>query len=133
MLHKNESTKRKKHVPGKKKFQGEVWIFFKFQGGIDQEVSGGRWSAFILNTFSEFISNKTHIVRELLPNKSKHIFRVHIKHYWHFEGVTPKQYYTLFQTSGNTDIFRELLTNDTTHFSRVYTSNTDIFRESLLN
>ena len=58
-----------------------------------------------LKTFSEFTSNNTHTFRELLPNKSKHIFRVHIKHYWHFEKVTPKQYYTLFQTSINTDIF----------------------------
>ena len=55
----------------------------------------------------------------LLPNKSKHIFRVDIKHYWHFEGVIPKQYYTLFQKSSNTEIFRELLANNTTHFSRV--------------
>ena len=73
-----------------------------------------------MNTFSEFLSSNTHTFRELLPNKSKHIFRVHIKHYWHFDGVTPKQYYTLFQTPGNTDIFRELLANNTTHFSRVY-------------
>ena len=55
----------------------------------------------IVNTFSDFISNNidnfrelitnytthfndttsdTHTFRELLPNKSKHIFRVHIKH-----------------------------------------------------
>ena len=27
---------------------------------------------------------------ELLPNKNKQIFRVHIKHYQHFDGVTPK-------------------------------------------
>ena len=74
----------------------------------------------IIHTFSEFISNNTHTFSELLPNKSKHIFRVHIKHYWHFEGVTRKQYYTLFQTSSNTDIFRELLSNNTTHFSRAY-------------
>ena len=49
----------------------------------------------IQHTFSEFISNNTHTFRELLPNKSKHIFRVHIKYYWHFQGVTSKQYYTL--------------------------------------
>ena len=55
----------------------------------------------------------------LLPNKSIQIFRVHIKHYWHFDGVTPKQYYTIFQTPGNTDIFRELLMNNATHFSRI--------------
>ena len=44
MLYKNESTKRKKHVPGKKNFFQGVWAFFKFQGGIDQEVCvcGGR-------------------------------------------------------------------------------------------
>ena len=50
----------------------------------------------------------------------KHIFRVYIKHYWHFEGVYPKQFYTLFKRSSNTDIFRELLANNTTHFSRAY-------------
>ena len=82
----------------------------------------------IIHTFSEFISNNTHTFSELLPNKSKHIFRVHIKHYWHFEGVTPKQYYPLFQTSSNTDIFRELLSNNTTHFSRAYIKHNDIFR-----
>ena len=49
-------------------------------------------------TFSEFISNSTDTFRELLPNRSKHIFRVHIKHYWHFQGVTLKYYYMLFQT-----------------------------------
>ena len=53
-------------------------------------------------------------------SNSKHFFRFHIKQYWHFHWVTPKQYYTLFQTSNNTDIFRELLVNNTTHFSRVY-------------
>ena len=73
-----------------------------------------------MNTFSEFLSSNTHTFRELLPNKSKHIFRVHIKHYWHFEGFTPKQYYTLCQTSSNTDVFRELRADNTTHFSRVY-------------
>ena len=62
----------------------------------------------------------THTFRALLPNKSKQIFRVYIKHYWHFDEVTPKQYYTLFQISSNTDIFRELMANITTHFSRVY-------------
>ena len=110
---------------------------------------------FKLNTFSEFLSKNTHTFRELLPNKSKHIFRVHIKHYWHFEEVTPRQYYTFFQTSSNTDMFRELLSNNTGHFSRAYIkqywhfqrvvskqyytlleftpSNTDIFREFLPN
>ena len=110
----------------------------------------------IIHTFSEFISNNTHTFSELLPNKSKHIFRVHIKHYWHFEGVTPKQYYTLFQASSNSVIFTELLVNNTTHLSKAYikqlltfsesywqtilhifpeltSSNTDIFREFLPN
>ena len=72
----------------------------------------------ISHTFSEFISNNTHTFRELLPNKSKHNFRVNIKHYWHFEGVTRKQYHTLFQTSSNTNIFREFLANNTAHISR---------------
>ena len=67
---------------------------------------------FKLNTFSEFISNNTHTFKELLPNKSKHVFRVYIKHRWHFEAVTPKQYYTLFRTSNSTDIFRRLLSSN---------------------
>ena len=92
--------------------------------------------------------------RELLPNKSKQFFRVHINNYWHFEVVTPEQYYTLFQTSSNTEIFKELLSNNTTHFSRheailtfsksylqtilhtfpeFISNNTDIFREFLPN
>ena len=74
----------------------------------------------ILYIFSEFKSNNTHIFREFLPNKSKHISRVHIKHYWHFQGVSPKQYYTLLQTSNNTNIFRELPANNTTNFSRFH-------------
>ena len=40
--------------------------------------------------------------------------------HWHFQRVTTKQYDTLFQTSSNTDIFRELLANNATHFSRAY-------------
>ena len=68
-----------------------------------------------MNTFSEFISK-----RELLRNKRKQIFIVHIKHYWHFDGVTPKL--TLLESywqailhtfpefiSSNTDIFRGFL------------------------
>ena len=82
-----------------------------------------------VNTFSEFISNIT--------------------------STTPKQHYTLFQTWSNPDIFRELLSNNTIHFSRAYikqywhfqsygqtilhtfpkltSNNTDIFRELLAN
>ena len=56
----------------------------------------------------------------ITTNNSKHFFRFHIRQYWHFHWVTSKQYYTLFQTSNNTDIFRELLVNNTTRFSRVY-------------
>ena len=41
-----------------------------------------------------------------------------IKQYWHFQRVTGSQYYALFQTTNNTDIFRELLTNNTTHFAK---------------
>ena len=48
-----------------------------------------------LNTFSEFISNNTHNFRELLSNKSRHIFRVHI-----------------------TGTLKELLPNNITPFSR---------------
>ena len=66
------------------------------------------------------LSNNTHTFRELLPNRRKHIFRVHIKHYWHFQGVTPKHYYTFFQTSNSTDISRELLANNIIHFPWAY-------------
>ena len=48
------------------------------------------------------------------------VFIVHIKHYGHFPGVTAKQCYTLFQTSNNADIFRELLGNNTTNFSKFH-------------
>ena len=49
----------------------------------------------------------------LLPNKSKHILGVHMKHYWHFQRVTLKQYNALLQRSNSTDIFRVLLRNNT--------------------
>ena len=100
---------------------------------------------FRLNTFPEFISSNTHTFRELLLNKSKHIFRIVIKHYRHFQPVTPKQYYTFFQSlhqpillfseesylqtilhtfpdflSNNTDIFRELMVNSIAYISRAY-------------
>ena len=73
----------------------------------------------MLTKLPELISNNTQTLRELLPNKSKHIFRVRIKHYWHFQGVTLENY-RLFQTSNNTDISRELLANNTANFSRDY-------------
>ena len=42
---------------------------------------------------------RVHIKQEeLLLNKSEHVFRVQIEKYWHFEAVTPKQYYTFFHT-----------------------------------
>ena len=56
----------------------------------------------------------------ITTNNSKHFFTFHIKQYWHFHWVTPKQYYTFLQTSNNTDTFRELLVNSSTRFSRVY-------------
>ena len=71
----------------------------------------------IANHLPEKIS--IHTFRQLLPAIFA-IFRFHIKLYWHFHWVTPKQYYTLFHTLNNTDIFRELLVNNTTYFSRVY-------------
>ena len=74
----------------------------------------------ILNPFPEFMSNNTHTFREFLLNRSKHIFRIYIKHCWHFQGVTPKHYHTFFQTPNSTDISRELLPNNIIHFSRVY-------------
>ena len=72
---------------------------------------------------------KRHLVKKIkkyshfqtiTTNNSKHFSRFHFKQYWHFYWVTPKQNYTLFQTSSNTDIFRELLVNNTTRFSIVY-------------
>ena len=48
-----------------------------------------------VNKFSEFILKITGTLRKLL-----------------------QQYYILFQISSNTDIFQELLPNNTTHFSR---------------
>ena len=50
------------------------------------------------NKFSEFISKITGTLRNLL--------------------IVWEQYYTLFQISSNTDIFKESLPNNTTHFSR---------------
>ena len=64
------------------------------------------------------MENNTHTFWELLPNKSKHIFIDHIKHYWHFEGVPPKQYYTLFQS-----LHQVILT-----FSELQPNNIDLFR-----
>ena len=71
------------------------------------------------------------------------------------QGVTPKRYHKFFQISSSTDIFREFLSDNTTHFSKAYinqywhfqsywqtishtfpeltSSNTDIFRELLAN
>ena len=48
-----------------------------------------------VNTFSVFISNIT-------------------------DTFPPKQYYTHFQTSNSTDIFRELLANNTANFFRFH-------------
>ena len=45
----------------------------------------------IANIFSDFISNNTDNFRALLPNHTKHIFRVHIKQYSHFQRVTTEQ------------------------------------------
>ena len=55
----------------------------------------------------------------ITTNNSKY-FRFHIKQYWHFHWVIPKQYCKLLQTSNNTTIFRELLVNYTTRFSSLY-------------
>ena len=45
-------------------------------------------------------------------------FRVHIKHYWCFQRVTTKYYYTLFSVfiSNNIDIFKNLSPNYTILF-----------------
>ena len=54
--------------------------------------------------------NLKHTVKKHLAKKFKKyshfktITTSNIKQYWHFHRVTPKQYYTLFQTSNNTDI-----------------------------
>ena len=69
----------------------------------------------------------------ITTNNSKQFFRFHIKQYWHFHGVAPKQYYILFQTSNNTDIFRELLVrNCYTNFQSL-SNNADLFKEFLRN
>ena len=95
-----------------------------------------------INTFWEFISNSTHTFRELLPNKSKHVFRVHNQTLLALRDLLPNNttpfsryqailtfsesyWQTILRTfpeltSNNPDIFRELLANNTTHFSRVY-------------
>ena len=63
-------------------------------------------------------------MRKLLSNKSKNVFKVHIKHYWHSLGVSTKNttYFSGHQTillhtfqefaSSNTDTFREVLPNN---------------------
>ena len=86
-----------------------------------------------------FIPKNTHTFKELLPNKSKQIFRVHIKHYWYLlERVTFKQYDTLFQSLHKAIlIFSELPVTGKqyyTLFQSLYIlSNTDIFRDFLPN
>ena len=73
-----------------------------------------------VNTFSEFISNITGTLRELLPNNTTQFFRhqailTFSESYW--QTIThnfPK--ITLY----NIDIFRELLAKNTTNISRVY-------------
>ena len=58
----------------------------------------------------------------VLVNSTTNLSRFHviIKQYWHFQRVSGKQYYTPFESSyqTNTDIFRELLANNTAHLSR---------------
>ena len=74
----------------------------------------------LLRVIDEFQTTVTLSGRYYQSRVYKQIFRVHMKHYWHFDGVTPKQYQTLFQTPDDIDIFKELLANNDTHFSRVY-------------
>ena len=72
-----------------------------------------------LNTFSEFISNITGTLKELLPNSTTHFSR-------HQAILTfSESWQTILNTfpelqSNNAEIFRELLANNTTHFSRIY-------------
>ena len=87
---------------------------------------------FILMVKKYILENLKHTVKNNWPKKLKSIhsqtittnnrkhFRFHIKQYWRFHWVISKQYFTLFQTSNNTWIFRELLVNNTTHFSSLY-------------
>ena len=74
-----------------------------------------------VNTFSEFISNITGTLRELLPNNTTHFSR-----YQAILTFSESYCQTILHTfpeltSNNTDISRWLLANNTTHFSRVYT------------
>ena len=71
-------------------------------------------------TFSEFISNITGTLRELLPNNTTHFSRQQAiltfsESHWQIILHTFPEL-----TSNNSNIFRELLANNTTHFSWVY-------------
>ena len=73
-----------------------------------------------VNTFSEFISNITGFLRELLPNNTTHFSRNQA-----ILTFSESHWQTIVHTfpeliSNNTDIFRELLANNTTYSSRVY-------------
>ena len=99
----------------------------------------------MLQTLPGLKSNNIDIFRMLLANNIPHFSSVHIKQHWYFQRVTGKQctrfqkldqttltfsesyWQTKLQTfsdfislSNNTDIFREVLTNNTTNFSRFY-------------
>ena len=77
----------------------------------------------ILHNVLEFISNNTHIRRELLLKKSKQFS----------EGVTPEKYYTLFQTSSNTYFLESYWQTTLYNFPELPSVNTDIFKELLAN
>ena len=81
--------------------------------------NGWKPKAYSEKTFGKKKKKYSHF-QTITTNNSKHFFTFHIKQYWHFHWVTPKQYYKLFQTSNNIDTFREFLVNNTTRFSRVY-------------
>ena len=69
-------------------------------------------------------------MRELLPNNTTHFSKAYIKHYWHFQGVTDKQYQTLLQSSCQTTlIFSKSYWQAILHtFQELPSNKTDIFR-----
>ena len=72
-----------------------------------------------VNTFSEFISNITGTLRELLPNNTTQF--LDIKQHWHFQSYWQTITHNFPKiTLYNIDIFRKLPANNTTNISGVY-------------
>ena len=89
-----------------------------------------------VNTFSEFISNITGTLRELLPNNTTHFSGVYIKQYLHFQRVPSKLNYRkkFFQSSHHMILtllesyYQSILT-----YLELISHSTHTFTESLLN